>query len=338
MRFSVWALALLLWTGSAHADYRQHPEAQAFIDEMVMEHGFERDQVEEWLGRARQQESILEAIARPAERTKTWREYRPIFVVPLRIRNGVTFWREHRQALERAEREFGVPAELVVAIIGVETNYGRNMGSHRVIDALTTLAFDYPPRAPFFRSELENYLLLTREQEQNPMAFKGSYAGAMGYGQFMPSSYRNYAVDFDGDGFTDIWNNPVDAIGSVAHYFQAHGWQSGAPVAVRARRSEIPAGQEGAEQQGAEEHPVFNKIDPPAISLGTWRGHGLVPIVTMPDEWLAQGYQLQGVHGEEFWLGLQNFHVITRYNRSHMYALAVYQLSREIKNAMETAE
>lgn len=309
---------------TAQADYRAHPEAQAFIETMVNEQGFERAELLELFAQAERQESILEAIARPAERTKSWSEYRPMFVVPLRVSWGVEFWREHRDTLARAERVYGVPAAIIVAIIGVETNYGRNMGSHRVLDALSTLAFDYPPRAPFFRSELGHYLQLTREQQQDPLSIKGSYAGAMGYGQFMPSSYRNYAVDFDGDGQVNIWTNVEDAIGSVANYFKAHGWRAHEPVVVRAR----------AQAELAPE--LLNLIDPPQVTLSQWQGRGLAPIQPLPENWPAQAYRLEGNFGEEFWLGLHNFYVITRYNRSHMYALAVYQLSREIRTAMES--
>lgn len=335
MRLAVWtqmgrrlALGALLYlmAVSTLADYRAHPEAQTFIDAMVKEEGFSRESLLELFAQAERQESILDAIARPAEKTKSWRDYRPIFVVPLRISRGVEFWQEHRETLERAELTYGVPAELIVAIIGVETNYGRNMGSHRVLDALATLAFDYPPRAPFFRRELGHYLQLTREQQQDPLSIKGSYAGAMGYGQFMPSSYRNYAVDFDGDGQVNIWTNVEDAIGSVANYFKAHGWRSHEPVALRARST-------------AELAPeLLNLIDTPKTTLSQWRDRGLEPILPLPENWPAQAYRLEGDFGEEFWLGLQNFYVITRYNRSHMYALAVYQLSREIHAASENQE
>ncbi len=331
VRWVLSTVLVMLLATAARADYRAHPEAVAFIDELVSDHGFARDQLEQWLSHAQRQQNILDAIARPAERVRSWKEYRPIFVVPLRVNNGVAFWQEHQEALARAEQKYGVPAEVVVAIIGVETNYGRNMGSHRVIDALTTLAFDYPPRAPFFRSELKNYLLLTREHEQNPLDFKGSYAGAMGYGQFMPSSYRHYAVDFDGDGFADIWNNPVDAIGSVANYFSVHGWRPGEPVLFRAR-------QQDSAKEGALKTADMNRIDPPSTSLAVWRERGLEPILPLPDDTPAQALQLEGSFGEEFWFGTQNFYVITRYNRSHMYALAVYQLSQEIKTAMEAVE
>ncbi|MGD8175740.1 lytic murein transglycosylase B [Marinimicrobium sp. ARAG 43.8] len=324
IELTVWALCLI--AAAARADYREHPEARAFIDEMVEDEGFEREPLTAWLGEAQRQDSILEAIARPAERTRTWAEYRPIFVQPLRVERGVEFWQENRDAFQRAEQELGVPAEVILAIIGVETHYGRITGSHRVIDALSTLAFDYPPRAPFFRKELKQYFILMREHEQNPLAFKGSYAGAMGYGQFMPSSYRHYAIDFDGDGFADIWNNPTDAIGSVANYFAEHGWQRDGLVAVRARAS-------GEVERGDEKD--WNRIDPPQHSVGDWNERGLSPIFELPADMPANALWLEGDHGEEFWLVFHNFYVITRYNRSHLYALAVDHLSREIKTAME---
>lgn len=318
------AVALLPF--GALADYREHPEAKLFVDEMVAEHGFEREQLELWLSKANKQQGILDAIARPAEKTKTWKEYRPIFIQPLRVNNGVKFWQEQHAALTRAEQTYGVPAEIIVAIIGVETNYGRNTGSHKVIDALTTLAFDYPPRSPFFRKELVNYFLLTREQKQDPLEFKGSYAGAMGFGQFMPSSYRAYAVDFDGDGLIDIWNNTTDAVGSVANYFNKHGWQSGELVVSRARF------------EGDAASETFNDIKPPERTVAEWKQRGFTPISQLADETPVSILQLEGQHGIEYWLGTNNFYVITRYNRSHMYSMAVQQLSQIIKEAMEASQ
>lgn len=179
-------------------------------------------------------QSILDAISRPAERVKPWKDYRPMFITDARIARGVDFWRQHEAVLARAEQEYGVPAQYIVAIIGVETFFGRNTGNYRVIDALSTLGFDYPPRAEFFRKELREFLLLAREEQLDPLTLKGSYAGAMGLPQFMPSSFRNFAVDFDGDGHINIWNNPDDAIGSVASYFKRHGWVPGEGVVSRA--------------------------------------------------------------------------------------------------------
>jgi membrane-bound lytic murein transglycosylase B len=326
-KYTLPVLGLLTMAVPAWADYSQHSLAPAFIQEMVQEHGFSASEVKQLLAQAEKRQPILDAIARPAEKSKTWKEYRPIFIVPLRITNGVAFWHEHRAALELAEKEYGVPAEIIVAIIGVETNYGRNMGSWRVIDALTTLAFDYPPRAPFFRSELVNYLILTREQQHNPLEFKGSYAGAMGYGQFMPSSYRNFAVDFSGDGFTDIWNNPTDAIGSVANYFKKHGWKTGQAAVVPAKlsqpRSKVIA------------NDAFNKVVPPTLALNEWKKIGVVPAIKIDGKTPAMAIEFDGVKGLEYWFGLQNFYTITRYNRSPMYAMAVLDLSVEIKNAMK---
>jgi membrane-bound lytic murein transglycosylase B len=314
-------ISLVLMAGSmpCKADYTQHPEAKKFIADMVSKHGFSRAELGAWFEKAEKKQGILDAISRPAEASKTWKEYRPIFLVPARIENGVKFWRENSAELARAEKEFGVPAEIIVAIIGVETSYGRNMGSYNVIDALSTLAFDYPPRSPFFRSELENYLLLAREQKHNPLEFKGSYAGAMGYGQFMPSSYRKWAVDFSGDGFTDIWKNTSDAIGSVANYFKEHGWKTGEPVTVEAH---------AADNMQA---PQLNSMVPPTLTIDQWRTQGINPISWLPPTTRVIAFQFEGVNGPEYWFGLQNFYTITRYNRSPMYAMAVYQLSQAIK-------
>ena len=336
MRFSLfqscakvktWLLcACLSASGAVNADYTQHPLAADFVNEMVQKHGFTAAEINQWLSKAEKRQPILDAIARPAEKSKTWKEYRPIFIVPMRITNGVDFWRNNRDALVRAEKEFGVPAEIIVAIIGVETNYGKNTGNWFVIDALTTLAFDYPPRAPFFRSELMNYFILTREQKHDPLEFKGSYAGAMGYGQFMPSSYRNFAVDFSGDGFTDIWNNPTDAIGSIANYFKKHGWQTGAPVVVPAKLTRA------RDQVLANE--AFNKVVQPVVSVSDWKKNGVVPTSKISASTPVISIEFEGARGLEYWMGLQNFYTITRYNRSPMYAMAVYDLSQDIKAAM----
>ncbi len=320
-------LSALGASAAATADYSQHPLAAEFVNEMVQQHGFSAAELNQWLRKAEKRQPILDAIARPAEKSKTWKEYRPIFIVPMRITNGVNFWNANREALAHAEKEYGVPAEIIVAIIGVETNYGKNTGNWYVIDALTTLAFDYPPRAPFFRSELVNYFILTREQKHNPLEFKGSYAGAMGYGQFMPSSYRNFAVDFSGDGFTDIWNNPTDAIGSIANYFKMHGWQKGKPVVV-------PAQLKNSRAQVAQ-HSSFNKVEPPVLTVNDWKKIGVVPTARVAARTPVISIEFDGVNGLEYWFGMQNFYTITRYNRSPMYAMAVYDLSLDIKAAMK---
>ena len=207
--------------------------------------------------------------------------------------------------------------EVIVAIIGVETSYGRNKGNYRVIDALATLSFDYPKRSVFFTKQLENFLLLCVEQNQDPLTLKGSYAGAMGYGQFIPSSYRSYAVDFDGDGFSDIWNNKTDAIGSVANYFSRHGWKVGEEVIVPASFSK------------GYDSSLVNKLKLNK-TIGELGVLGFSPAQILPTEFKALPVLLKGMNGEEFWLGLHNFYVITRYNHSHLYAMAVHELSQLI--------
>ncbi len=315
-------LSCLWFTQSCSADTCEaHPAALRLIDELVKEEGFERASLQRVFAEARRKDSILDAIARPAEKTKPWYEYREIFLTEKRENEGVKFYLEHRDALERAERETGVPAEIVVAIIGVETFYGRITGSYRVIDALSTLAFDYPKRSAFFTDELKNYLILTREQGLDPLEPEGSYAGAMGYGQFMPSSYRSYAVDFDGDGVTDIWNNPVDAIGSVANYFRAHGWRGGAPVISAA----------DVARNVGEEWFVHSRQDlVPHFTLAQFTKAGVKARDELDPADLAIAMKFELEQGYEYWLGLHNFYVITRYNHSAMYAMSVYQLSRRL--------
>jgi membrane-bound lytic murein transglycosylase B len=270
---------------------------------------------------AQKQESILKAIARPAEKTKAWYEYREIFLNDKREQQGLAFSAEHRETLARAERELGVPASIIVSIIGVETYYGRITGNYRVIDALSTLAFDYPKRSEFFTKELKNYLILTRDQNFDPLELKGSYAGAMGFGQFMPSSYREYAIDFDGDDVIDIWNNPVDAIGSVANYFKRHGWRVGEPVVFAAdAAADVP-----------QEMFVRTRSDlKPVRTIAEFAAAGVVARDKIDPEAMATAMKFELEEGYEYWLGLHNFYVITRYNHSAMYAMSVYQLSQRL--------
>lgn len=291
-----------------------------FIAEMTRDYGFASEQLRDLFKQAERKQAILDAISRPAERVKPW-EYRPIFLTDSRVAQGVDFWRENEAALSRAEAEYGVPAEIIVAIIGVETFYGRNTGSHRVIDALSTLGFDYPPRQPFFRQQLKEFLLLTREEQVDPLTLKGSYAGAMGLPQFMPSSFRAYAVDFDGDGHIDIWNNPTDAIGSAASYFKQHGWAAGEPVVARAKVSGERF-EEGL-TVGLESQK----------NAGEMRALGWQFDKSVADQTAVTAFRLEGAEGDEYWLGLPNFYVITRYNRSVMYAMAVHQLSQLLADA-----
>ncbi|MEC8427886.1 MAG: lytic murein transglycosylase B, partial [Pseudomonadota bacterium] len=316
MKRTVWgglktwiAAGALFATGaSAAQNYADRPEAQRFIDDMVERHQFQEAALQQQFQIIEKKQKIIDAMARPAEKTKTWGQYRDIFVQPLRIKKGVTFWQENRDALAAAEKAYGVPAEMIVAIIGVETNYGTNKGSWRVMDALATLAFDYPPqknlsyqerRQKFFTKELEHFLLLAREQQRDPLSLKGSYAGAMGYGQFMPSSYRRYATDFDGDGFKDIWENRRDAIGSVANYFVEHGWRAGEPVVTRAH---VAKGYDDS---------VLNlsrsKRKASALTVADLKAKGFTPVAEAEDAQHAGVMKLQGAKGAEFWMGLNTF-------------------------------
>lgn len=299
--------------------YRDNDLANKFVAEVVEEHGFDKAELESWFSNASKKQSILDAISRPAEKRLTWAQYRKIFLTDSRVEKGVAFWEKNEATLRKVEEEFGVPAEIIVAIIGVETRYGQNKGSYRVIDALSTLAFDYPPRSKFFRNELKEFLLLSREQKQDPLALIGSYAGAMGYGQFIPSSYRAYAIDYDKDGFADIWNNTDDAIGSVANYFKRHGWKKDQTVVVRSRVT------------NDFDESVINKSLKPSATLDELISKGFTPTKPVTDKSRATAMRLQGEWGAEFWLGLNNFYVITRYNHSRLYAMAVWQLSQEIQ-------
>ncbi len=317
-----WVLLCILLPLVACAEaenYATHPAAEAFIARLVAEDEFSRGELERIFAAAERQDSILEAIARPAEKTKPWHEYRQIFVTDKRARQGVQFMREHHDTLARAEAETGVPSSIIAAVLGVETYYGRITGSYSVVNALATLAFDYSPRSDFFTRELRHFLILAREQGLEPLSLKGSYAGAMGYGQFMPSSYRSYAVDFDGDGRVDIWENPADAIGSVANYFRKHGWRPDESVILPARKSgDIP-------------DSWMNAALKPERPVAQFIAAGLDPLGDVEDSALATALALEGDDGTEYWLGLHNFYVITRYNHSAMYALSVYQLSQRLQ-------
>lgn len=319
-------VALLLSPAMAAAQYDKTPEGQAFVREMASRYGFEASRVEALLAVAERRDSILDAISRPAEKALEWHQYRKIFMRPERIAQGVEFLRQHREAFERAEDEYGVPATVIAAIIGVETWYGTYKGKHRVLDALATLAFDYPPRSRFFRGELAQYLLMTREQGLDPEVLTGSYAGAMGYGQFISSSYRHYAIDFDGDGVANILDNPVDAIGSVANYFRAHHWKQGEPVAEQVRNS-LPEGS-----------PLLTRELKPSLTVNDYQQAGLSPEADVSGDANARAIRLVGADGPELWLTYHNFYVITRYNHSHLYAMAVFQLANALDEGVSQAE
>ena len=309
---------------SAVADnYNDQPQVQTFINMMVDKHGFNQEELVSVFNEAKRREDILELMRKPAEKRLKWFEYRKIFLTPARIEGGVGFWQENADTLAKAEAAFGVDPQVVVAIIGVETRYGSNTGRHRVLDALSTLAFDYPPRSEFFTGELEQYLILAREEDIDIVATTGSYAGAMGYGQFIPSSYRAYAVDFDNDGKRDLWGNKMDIIGSVANYFKQHGWKTATPVAVRAK------------VEGDDYHTILDLGYKPNTVLDAMRHDGITPLKPMPDDLVAALLRFEQKDGPEYWLGFNNFYTITRYNHSPLYAMAVYQLSEEIREAYE---
>ena len=326
-RFAVvLGLISLALHGSAHADYTERADVQAYVDELVSVHGFEESELLELFSQAERKDRIIESISRPAERTLEWHEYRQIFVKEPRISQGVAFWAANEEILNAAEARYGVAPEYVVAIIGVETRYGRITGSYRVLDALMTLAFDYPPRAKFFRKELTEYLLLAREEDADPATFTGSYAGAMGYGQFIPSSYRAYAVDFDDDGARDIWANEADAIGSVANYFRRHGWQAGEPVAIQVNLAD--AGARSLATESLSLQSTVAELTAAGVDLGS---------AELDPAMAANLYRMMQPESADYWLGFENFYVITRYNHSRLYALAVHELSQAVLAARQAA-
>ena len=327
MKYRLLAVAALL-VASVSCSYADidigldvsRPDVSTFIDDMVREHDFDRDALARILGKARIRQSIIDKISAPAEKKLTWGEYRRIFLTKERINAGTSFWLENREMLERIERETGVSVAMIVGIIGVETYYGRITGRDRVIDALATLAFEYPPRAKFFRSELEHFLILAREEEIDATVPMGSYAGAMGRPQFMPSSFRAYAVDATGDGKRDIWNNWADVAGSVANYFLEHGWQSGAEVVAQATLSHSWSGTKPEPKNKLKATETIESLSRKGVMFAT----DLAP--DSSGELLAY----EGDNGPEYWVGFHNFFVITRYNRSVMYALAAHQLGQSI--------
>lgn len=297
------------------------PEIKDFITLMADRHQFNHNELEAVFAQAETRADVIRLMSAPVSPTTSvsWDKYRERFVNTRRIREGAAFWRRYADVLARASTTYGVPEEIIVAIIGVETAYGTVTGVHRVIDALTTLAFDYPRRADFFRGELEHYLLLTREQRLNPLSIKGSYAGAIGIPQFMPGSYRRYAVDFDGDGRADLSGSVADAIGSVGNYLQAHGWAVNKPVAVRAR------------VKGKGFQQFLDTGLEPQHTMQQLQAADVTPLEAIDDNDQAAFIELNRQGKRQFWLGLQNFYVITRYNRSTFYAMSVFQLAEALR-------
>ncbi len=317
-------LTAFLFSGIAQAEKEPDlPGLPEFLAEMQQKHGFNSDELAVSFAQVEVKDSILSAISRPAEKSKAWFEYRAIFMTDSRINGGIEFWKQHADDLARAEEKYGVPAEIIIAILGVETRYGGNVGSYRVIDALSTLAFQYPPRSTFFRSELEAFLILSREESLSVLEPIGSYAGAMGLGQFMPSSYRAYAVDFDNDGHRDIWTNPTDAIGSIANYLKRHGWVDGQSIAHPTYFSDKVA------------DDLIEKGMKPSLSRETLTAAGVSLRGVPEDNDQLAIISLTQEDGEEYWLARQNFYAITRYNHSRMYAMVVTQLGQAIRSGYE---
>lgn len=303
-------------------DFANNPNAQQFIDRMVNKHGFDRQQLQEILSQAKRLDSVLRLMDNQAPTTSVkppsgpngaWLRYRKKFITPDNVQNGVVFWNQYEDALNRAWQVYGVPPEIIVGIIGVETRWGRVMGETRILDALATLSFNYPRRAEYFSGELETLLLMARDEQDDPLNLKGSFAGAMGYGQFMPSSYKQYAVDFSGDGHINLWD-PVDAIGSVANYFKAHGWVKGDQVAVMAN-GQAPGLPNGFKTK---------------YSISQLAAAGLTPQQPLGNHQQASLLRLDVGTGYQYWYGLPNFYTITRYNHSTHYAMAVWQLGQAV--------
>lgn len=316
---SIILLAALLGGGNtACADWSDRDDVGFHVQEIAKRQGLDPAEVKAILAKAEFQPEILAAISRPAE-AKPWNQYRDIFLVGDRAERGAEFWKRNEATLAKAQREFGVPAQVILAILGVETKYGTHQGSYRVIDALATLGFDYPKRGEFFRAELGHYLRLAQDENFDPFSILGSYAGAMGQAQFMPSSYRNYAVDFDGDGKRDLWKSVPDAVGSIANYLRRHGWQQDQPVALRVTA------------RGETYRELLDRGFEAHYTAGDLAAAGIEVPAEFPADAKAAVYEMDGEQGPELWLGLTNFYVITRYNRSALYALAVYQLSEQIK-------
>ena len=310
-------------------DYLQNDKFISFVNTVVKEDGHDRQAILALFNDATRKNSILEAIARPAEKRLTWEKYQDIFLTEKRIEKGLVFYKKHKAVLKRAEDLYGIPPEIILAIIGVETRYGSNKGSYRVIDSLSTLAFDYPPRSKFFTKQLREYLLLGKEAGIDLGTTTGSYAGAMGFPQFIPSSYRHYAVDFDGDKVIDLINNPVDAIGSVGNYFKVHGWVNGDPITTPARFLK-------ANGKESDLDSIVNQSLKPKLTIKDITDAGLVADKPYSPASSATAMRLDGKKGNEYWIGLNNFYVITRYNHSRLYAMAVYQLSESLKSKIKS--
>ncbi|MCX7114658.1 MAG: lytic murein transglycosylase B [Gammaproteobacteria bacterium] len=315
------ALSLISHIGYTTPDFSQRPDVKAFIQSMVKQHHFNRQALTQLFNQVQVQPKIIEAISRPYEK-KTWDAYRPLFLTTERVQGGLLFWKKNQALLKQAEKQYGVPANIIVAILGVETRYGTHQGDYRVIDALSTLAFDYPPRSPFFKKELSEFLLLCREHHASPTTYLGSYAGAMGKPQFMPSSYRYYAADFLGHPHKDLMHDDQAVIASVANYFRQHGWRSNEPIA------------QPALLRGYGYKKIDTALKSAAYPIDHLKQVGISPLSLASNEPNKAGLiQLETQSGPEYWMAYPNFYVITRYNTSPQYALVVYLLSEQLKQA-----
>ena len=331
MTFSRVVLAVwLLFIGGSFSTLAQapariklKPEVEKFITQMVQQYQMDEAALRQMFSQLKSNDGVIKAINAPAT-SKPWYEFKNLFVTPTRISGGVDFWNANAEQLKRAREIYGVPEEIIVAIIGVETIYGKRTGSYRVIDALYTLAFEMPERSGYFRGELEQFLLLTRENSFDPLAVKGSFAGAIGMPQFMPTSYRRFAVDFDSDGKINLWESLPDIIGSVANYLHFFGWVAGQPIVVPARIS------------GPDYKDIVEKGFKPHLTLAQMLPKGVEPTDAMPAELVAGLFALDIEQGQDYWIAFNNFYVITRYNRSKNYAMAVYQLATAISRERES--
>ena len=321
-------LALHAETSAAQGSYQNRKDVKEFVNEMVKVHGFSRKGLTRVLAQAQYQPAIVRAMEQPPESSlASWQAYRAIFIKPERIEAGMQFWNRNAEALKRAELEYGVPEGVIVGIVGVETTFGKNIGTFRVIDALATLAFDYPKRGTYFRGELEHYLVFSREQKLDPLRVKGSYAGAIGIPQFMPGSYRRFAVDFDGDGQIDLAGSPADAIGSIGNFLKSHGWVRGQPAAF------------GAQVSGDGWRKLAGSGIVPATRLADLPEYGVKASADLPGDTLCALVELESPgQTSDFRVTLKNFFVLTRYNRSNLYAAAVLDLAAEIARARSAGE